>query len=117
MAEWQNTFDPVSKADWLRQIESDLAPRTISSVQSEWWPGEVIHPFLTAEDLENAIHLPDNLFSQPPQIMEWIDTSVSNPALINNRILEALQYGAQSIVLHSDLFQKTEVNSWLDKVF
>ena len=111
MKDWEYTFDPVSKTDWIRQIEVDLRQKPISSLHSEWWPGEALSPLLHTEDYSGEpIRLPDHLFEQPPRITEFINLNGFTTTDVNRKILEALKYGAQSIILHpgesENLFQK-----------
>lgn len=116
MADWNYTFEPVSKANWIKKIEADLLPGGIDSIQAEWWPGELINPLLHAEDKLQLIRLPDSLFAQHPRITEWIDTSADNAKDINRRILDALNYDAQSLILHVDTEKKMPFRLWLDGV-
>jgi len=116
MFDWKYTFDPISKATWLKQIEADLYPRALDSIQSEWWPGEPMFPAHQLEDRQDPVSLPNSLFEQPPQIMEWIDTTIDDAKTTNKKILDALNYGAQSLVLHVDPNKKMSFRLWLDGV-
>ncbi len=116
MSDWKYTFDTISKAAWLKQIEADLYPGPISSIQSEWWSGEPMFPSHHLEDRQDPICLPDSLFEQPPQIMEWVDTTLHDAKTTNNKILDALSYGVQSLVLHVDPNKKMPFRLWLDGV-
>ncbi len=116
MSDWKYTFDPISKAAWLKQIEADLHSKGLDSIQSEWWPGELMFPAHHLEDRQEPITLPDRFFDQPPQIMEWIDTSYEDAKTINKKILDALNYGIQSVVLHVDPAKKMPFRLWLDNV-
>lgn len=116
MSDWSYTFDPISKANWIKKIESDLLPRSIDTIGTEWWPGELINPLLLADDCVQSIRLPDSLFAQPPRIIEWIDTSVNEAKDINRRILDALNYDAQSLILHVDVEKKMPFRLWMDGV-
>lgn len=100
MKEWKYTFDPVSKADWIRQITTDLKQKPFESLINEWWEGEPKWPILHDEDMTaELVRLPDFLFNRPPQITEQISTASISPETVNKTILEALQFGAQSIIL------------------
>ncbi len=116
LSDWNYTFDPISKANWLKQIEADLQPRVIDSIQTEWWTGEIIIPTQHADDKQQTIRLPDSLFAQPPRLTEWIDTSIDEAKDINHRILEALNYDAQSLILRVDTEKKMPFRLWLDGV-
>ncbi|HZV71684.1 MAG TPA: methylmalonyl-CoA mutase family protein [Saprospiraceae bacterium] len=117
MPDWTYTFDRISKATWLKQIEADLWPKEIVSIQSEWWPGEIMNPTLHEEDHPVLIRLPDVLFEQAPRIMEWINTSADDAKNVNQMILDALGYGAQSLVLNVETENKMPFRLWLDGVF
>ncbi|HUR30211.1 MAG TPA: methylmalonyl-CoA mutase family protein [Saprospiraceae bacterium] len=118
MKEWNYAFDPVSKADWLKQAEKDLKGTSLESLESEWWPGEKLNPIHFAEDLQqHIISLPDRFFIQPPSIMEWIDTSIFDGTTIQNNIKRALEYGAQTIVLNVSENINADYDVWLDGVF
>lgn len=69
------------------------------------------------EDIRSPIYFPGNLFKQPPQIMEWVDTTIENAKTTNKKILDALHYGAQSLILHVDPNHKMPFRLWLDAVF
>ena len=101
MEEWQYRFPEITKAQWLQRINSDLKGKSISTLQSEWWPGEVRVPFHHKEDkVDPPVELPAHFFTAAPLLTEWIDTRNRNETDINKEVLLALQYGAQSIILH-----------------
>ncbi len=116
MSDWNYTFEAISKANWLKQIEADLQPRGIDTIQKEWWPGEIMVAIQHTDDRQQSILLPDRLFAQPPRIMEWIDTSIDDAKTINFKILDALRYGVQSLILHVDTDKKMPFRLWLDGV-
>ena len=102
MEDWQYRFPQITKEEWLTRVSTDLKGKPVSSLDSEWWPGETMHPFYHKEDVEaTPLHLPARLFSQPPTLTEWIDTRDRNPGDVNSEILTSLQYGAQSILLYT----------------
>lgn len=117
MSDWKYTFDPISKDSWIKQIESDLKPKGIDSIQSEWWPGEPMFPAHHIEDRKETIHLPDDLFEQPPRVGEWIDTTQWDAKTVNRKLLNSLTYGAQSIIIHLDPGQPMAFRLWLEGVF
>ncbi|HEY3385841.1 MAG TPA: methylmalonyl-CoA mutase family protein [Saprospiraceae bacterium] len=117
MKEWEYTFDPVSREDWIKQIETDLRQKPLSSLQNEWWPGEPLLPLLHPDELEGEpIKLPDHFFNQPPRITEFIVTNGTPAPKVNHEILEALQYGAQSIILHAAISESLNVDVWFKSV-
>ena len=100
MKDWEYTFDPVSKAEWIRQVTSDLKQKPVESLTGEWWEGEPRWPLLHAEDMDDeVVRLPDFLFNTPPQITEQISAASSSPESVHQTILEALQFGTQSVIL------------------
>ncbi len=118
MKEWEYTFGPVSKEEWIRQIEKDLRQRPVESTYSEWWQGAPLIPFVHKDDVINEIVcLPDYLFTQPPKIAEWIEADALSPDAVNHQILESLQYGVQSIILKTDVVSKSIIKEYLKGVF
>ncbi len=100
MEDWQYRFPHISKAEWLGKVNADLKGKSISTLQSEWWPGEIRHPLHHKEDItENPIHLPAHLFHTAPILSEWIDTRNRAASDINHDILQALQFGTQSLII------------------
>ncbi len=117
MNHWQYSFNKVSKAEWLRQMKMDLKEKPLESIQSEWWPGETLFPACHAEDREiEPIILPDHLFASPPRLIEWLDVSNQKAAEVNLKILEALQYGAESLVLNTNSDTQLSFDLWLKNV-
>jgi len=117
MKEWEYTFDPVSREDWIKQIETDLRQKPLSSLQGEWWPGEPLLPLLHPDDLEGeAIRLPDHFFNQPPRIIEFIVANDTPATKVNHEILEALQYGSQSIIIQADISEVLNYEDWFKGV-
>ncbi len=100
MKDWRYTFDPVSKEEWIKQIERDLKHKSIDSLQSEWWPGEPLIPTIHKEDIGGeSIRLPDTLFTSPPRMLEWVDGMSETPFQVNKKILSSLHYGAEAVIL------------------
>jgi len=100
MQNWEYTFPPASKEDWIRQIEKDLKGKSIESLNGEWWPGEPLIPFHHASDAnDDPIVLPGSLFSTPPLITESVILDERNDQQLNKILLEALQYGTQVFLL------------------
>lgn len=117
MKEWQYNFSPVSREEWIKQIEADLRQKPVESLQSEWWPGEPLIPLVHAEDTPGEIvRLPDSLFINPPRITEWINTPFSSNQQINKRILDALHYGSQSIILQVHSLVEIFAAEWIREV-
>lgn len=118
MKEWTYTFDPVSKEQWIRQIESDLRQKTIASMQSTWWPGEPLMPLLHRDDVtKENITLPTSLFNQPPIIAECISTSGLSATSVNQKILNALRQDARSVILHPAVDANGYDEAWFTGVF
>ncbi len=118
MQNWEYTFPPTSKEDWIRQIEKDLKGKTLESLNNEWWPGEPLVPFHHASDsyLE-PIALPDDLFAAPPQIVEAVDTNNQSAVQVNGILLEALQYGTQSFLIQPDHRSPIDFNVMMGQIF
>lgn len=117
MKDWEYTFDPVSKADWIRQITTDLKQKPLESLSGEWWEGEPIRPVIHMEDMsEEVVRLPDFLFNQPPQIIEQISIAFISPEAVNTSILESLQFGAQSIILQLAPSEEHFNTQWIKDV-
>lgn len=118
MNDWQYTFDPVSKAEWILQIEKDLKQKPLSTLSTEWWPGEDLSPLIHAEDIQgDPICLPDFMFTRAPLILEWMDTQGIPSKLLNARILDALRYGAEHLVLAVEDPSQVNTGEWLDSVY
>jgi len=101
MKEWEYTFDAVSRAEWIRQITTDLKQKSLASLAGEWWDGEARQPVLHQEDLHDEIvRLPNYLFHQPPVITEDVAFTTAQATEVNSYILSALQQGVQSILFH-----------------
>ena len=116
MNELAYTFDPVSKKDWIQQIEKDLRGKPLDSLLGEWWPGETLQPLSHQEDAEKVVvRLPDNLFKNPPRIVECIDGD--NLELdINAIIHSALKFGAETIIIQTTSLKELPLEKWLTGV-
>lgn len=99
MEQWQYRFGVNSPERWLAQVNAELKGKTIDSLSSEWWPGEMREPVHHAQDGISPVYLHADLFSQPPAIIEQIDTYGKSLTTIQKEILTALSFGAQSIYL------------------
>lgn len=100
MKDWEYSFKPISKAEWFRQIEKDINPKSIESLQDEWWPGEHIIPFHHGEDRKATVALPDHYFSKAPQLIEWIITTQDQKEMLH-RASTSIAQGATHIVFDS----------------
>ena len=117
MDDWKYTFAPVSKAEWLAQMEKDLLGKTSDSLETEWWPGEPLVPYQHQEDVEvQIVSLPDAWFQQPPSVMEWIETPLFNTDTIRQKIRDALNFGTQSMVFDTGK-NGPDFGSWYEDVF
>ncbi|MDQ3017474.1 MAG: methylmalonyl-CoA mutase family protein [Bacteroidota bacterium] len=100
MNEWQYKFPETTRNGWLDKASLDLRGKPLESIQTDWWPGEIRHPFHHHDDYSGEpIVLPSQLFNTAPILIEWIEVKDDNDNSINKKILGALQYGAQSIIL------------------
>lgn len=117
MKEWAYTFDAVSKEKWIRQIETDLRQKPVSSLQSAWWPDALLMPLVHPEDIyDEPVRLPDSFFEEPPLITEMIEAGGMTAALVNQQILKALQQGAQSIIIRLNPGEQLLDERWLEGV-
>ena len=105
METWEYSFPPVSKEDWLKQVERDLKGRSIESLQQEWWPGESLDPFHYTDLVASPVILPGSLFANPPKLISFLGDEV-DPIQANQRILSSLQCGTQSFHLYSHFNHK-----------
>src|SRR5688572_26537260 len=115
MDEWKYTFDPVSKNEWIKQIEKDLKQASVESLQREWWPGESVFPLHHKEDIKEIVSLPDDFFINPPLIIEWVKT-VQDTDEMRKKLMQALKYGAQSIIFEFDYNNKPDLDYLLKDV-
>lgn len=117
MQNWEYTFDPVSKEAWIQQIEQDLKGQSIDSLHKEWWPGEPLVPIHHFEDSAlSPISLPKELFRDPPKIIERVNASSLNESTFNDRIIEALQFGAQVFEISSTSIDEIDIDIVLKNV-
>lgn len=117
MKDWQYTFEPVSRAEWLHQIEIDLKQKPIETLYAEWWPGEPLVPVIHPEDITfPPVILPTQLFTNPPSILEWIKVRGEDSSMLNASILEALRYGAQVILIDPVGPGTMQWDAWLQDV-
>lgn len=93
-----NTFQIVSKEDWLAKIEADLKGKSLESMNWQIGEGLEVSPFATEEDLagvDNSIlkeYLPD---WQVGEIFQIKDCKESN-----KMVLDALMNGVNAPVFH-----------------
>lgn len=116
MKDWGYTFDSISKAAWMQQIERDLQGRPIASLQSEWWPGAILEPLHHRDDHPPRVHLPGHLFATSPVIAEWVDARGHSAADLNKQLLEALRFGAAQIILTMDEKTSLADDAWLEGI-
>lgn len=118
MQNWEYTFPPTSKEDWIRQIEKDLKGKPIESLYGEWWPGEPQIPFHHASDsAPETIVLPGQLFGSPPGIVEPVNISNRSAEQINKVLLEALQFGTQTFLISNKDGIDIDADQMLKDVF
>jgi hypothetical protein len=118
MKDWEYTFDQASKEEWIRQIEKDLRQKPLKSAYSEWWPGAPLDPFIHSEDVnDDLVRLPDLLFAQSPKITEWIEVDTLSAEAVNQIIVESLQFGAQTIIIKTDVINENLISEWLKGVY
>ncbi len=117
MKEWTYTFDSVSKKAWIEQIEKDLRGKSLDSLMGEWWPGESLEPLLHQEDaFSEVVRLPDELFAAPPRMTEFIEVGGQTAVEVNARIMNALQFGAEVLLIETPSLSHLELAEWLKEV-
>ena len=117
MNDWAYTFDPVSKKTWIDQVEKDLRGKSLDSLLGEWWSGETLQPLIHEEDApKKIVRLPNELFTAPPRIVETIIVEGCSAMEINDQILKALAFGAETIILEANSLDNLPVDVWLKNV-
>jgi methylmalonyl-CoA mutase len=92
-------FPPISKADWLRQIEKDLKGKPLEDLNWQLPDGMVVTPFVHADDFQTA---PAALSTQANAWEICEDVLVSDPVLANRQAIEALEGGAEGLCFWLD---------------
>ena len=90
-----SAFDKVSRAEWMEKITTDLKGKEMSSLNWEFDNDLNISPFANSEDVNNRHS--DIAFDPKWELAEEFD--VSDEAVSNAEILEALSFGAETIML------------------
>jgi hypothetical protein len=116
MKDWSYHFEAVSKATWVQQIERELKGKSLQSLYTEWWPGSTSNPVHHADDNIDKVNLPAYLFEAPPVILESIDARAMSSKKLNGSLLEALRFGADTILLQVDHTIAGQTNEWLKDV-
>lgn len=117
MQNWEYTFPPASKEEWIRQITRDLKGKPFDALHGEWWPGEPLVPLHHASDSQGEpIVLPDILFATPPRILESISLDGRSASQINQFMLEALQFGTQEFLIRKTDGSKLDPNIMLEGI-
>lgn len=117
MNDWAYTFYPVSKKTWIDQVEKDLRGKSLNSLLGEWWSGETLQPLIHQEDApKEIVRLPNELFTTPPRIVESIFVEGCSAKEINDQILKALAFGAETIILEANSLDNLPVDVWLKDV-
>ncbi len=87
-------FPPISKVDWLRQINKDLKGKPLEELNWQAPNGLVVTPFVHADDFEI---LPAPIY-RPEQSWEICeDIKVSDLATAKRQALDALEAGAEGL--------------------
>jgi hypothetical protein len=117
MQNWEYTFPPTSKEQWILQITRDLKGKPVDFLHGEWWPGEPLVPLHHANDSQGEpIVLPDILFASPPRIMESLSLDGKSAQQINKFMLEALQFGAQEFLIRKTDSSNLDMVSMLEGI-
>jgi hypothetical protein len=117
MKEWSYNFEPVSKGTWVKQIERELKGKSLQSLHTEWWPGAPLDPIHHADDRHALVQLPSHLFATPPAIIELVDATAQSATQLNETLLRALRYGADTIALNINHAVADQIDRWLDGIY
>ncbi len=102
-------FDPASKSDWIAQASKEIKEQDVfSSLGSKLWGTLDLKPYYTQEDLSNSIiqhrfHAQSEIPGLPPRI--WENTISVLPGDTNAQLLNALENGAEGLILHLNGFE------------
>lgn len=102
-------FDAASKSDWIAQASKEIKGRDVSAtLSSKLWDTLVLKPFYTQEDLSSPIvqqrfHSLHETEGFPPR--RWQNLVSVLPGDTNAQILNALENGAEGLVLHLNGFE------------
>ncbi len=97
-------FDKNKKIDWMNQVSKETKqPINDGMLASKLWDKINLHPFYTREDLafpayQFRFHPKDELPGFSPRL--WSNVVSVHPDDTNQQVLEALENGAEGLVLH-----------------
>ena len=94
MRDLLENFAPISKAEWLKQIEQDLKGRSLQELVWQAAPGLDVDPLVHAEDFP----VPGIPLAKHKLQWEICEEVVADePAAANAQALQALQFGAEAL--------------------
>jgi methylmalonyl-CoA mutase len=103
-------FAPSAKEDWKRQATTELKGRDFDeTLKSRLWDKIEIEPFYTREDLRSRVPLQHKFQTaseiprMPPR--QWTNIVSVFPGDTSESVLNALQNGAEGLVLHLSGFE------------
>ena len=102
-------FDAASKSDWIAQASKEIKGRDVSAtLSSKLWDTLVLKPFYAQEDLsipivQQRFHSLSETEGFPPR--RWQNLVSVLPGDTNAQILNALENGAEGLVLHLNGFE------------
>lgn len=99
MKEQFSEFPPISKADWLRQIEKDLKGKPLEDLNWQLPDGMVVTPFVHADDFETS---PAKLSNEANAWEICENVVVTDPVLANRQAMEALEGGTEGLCFWLD---------------
>jgi methylmalonyl-CoA mutase len=95
-------FPPITKAEWIQQVSTDLKGKTVESLKRLTPDGFETEPFYTAEDLEN-LPLAENQLSQTTnRSLGWLNVPkvrFSTETATNTILRDQLTKGAEGLLL------------------
>lgn len=102
-------FDSASKSDWIAQASKEIKGRDVlATLTSKLWDTLELKPFYTQEDLssptvQHRFHPLSEMEGFPPR--RWQNMVSVLPGDTNSQILNALENGAEGLVLHLNGFE------------
>ncbi|TDQ15150.1 heterodimeric methylmalonyl-CoA mutase small subunit [Algoriphagus boseongensis] len=112
MNELFSEFDSVSKEEWIAQAKKDLRGKDFDqNLKSALWDRLAIDPFYTLEDrvaesFPTEFQAKSEIPGLPPRI--WGNVVSVLPGDTNSSILNALENGADGLVLHLNGFENLD---------
>jgi len=108
-----DSFDPVSKAEWLAKVTVDLKGKPIDNLTAKWASGRSVSPFYHSDDLTEDIQIP--LGSSLGPVL-GLEVKVKDADADNKLILEGLEGGVSHLDLDLTDAPDVDFSSLFDNV-